>query len=96
MISSLKSELQRACVGELDGHVRDRMLLPTDVERAAASPQGGVAGNEEARCLHAAATRAAHPPLQNAGGGRFEPAQLPPHLLSEQGAGADCGTRSKG
>ncbi len=69
----VKVELQRACVDELEGHVRERMRLLADVELAAASPQGGVAGSEEARCLHAAATRAAHLPPQNAGGGRFEP-----------------------
>jgi hypothetical protein len=37
-------------VDELDRHLRDRLRLLTDVERAAASPQGGVAGNGQ---LHA-------------------------------------------
>ena len=59
--ADLKAELQRACVGELDELVRERVQLLTDVELAAASPEGGIAGSEASRCLLTAVTRACYP-----------------------------------
>jgi hypothetical protein len=70
----LKVELRRACVGELEGLVRERVQLLADVELAAASTESCVAGSEAARCLLTAVTRAPRPPPPDAGGGRFEAA----------------------
>ena len=70
--AELKAELQRACVGDLEGTLQEQAQLLADVEIAAASPEAGVAGSEACRCLRTAATRGPLAPGAGAGGGRFE------------------------
>jgi DNA-binding beta-propeller fold protein YncE len=72
--AELKLELQRACVGDLEGVIEEQAQLLADVEVAAASPDAAVAGSEACRCLRAAATRAPRAPVERDRGGRFEPA----------------------
>ena len=71
--AELKVELQRACVGDLEGALEEQAQLLADVEVAAASPDAAVAGSEACRCLRAAATRAPRAPGESDRGGRFEP-----------------------
>jgi len=52
--AELKLELQRACVGDVAGVIREQAQLLADVELAAASADGCVEGSEAARCLLAA------------------------------------------
>ena len=73
-VAELKLELQRACVGDLDGIIREQAQLLADVELAASSPDAAVAGSEASRCLLTAVTRAPRPPPPGAAGGRFEAA----------------------
>ena len=70
--AELKAELQRACVGDLEGTLQEQAQLLADVEIAAASPEAAVAGSEACRCLRTAATRGPQAPGAGAGGGRFE------------------------
>ena len=72
--AELKVELQRACVGDLEGALEEQAQLLADVEVAAASPDAAVAGSEACRCLRAAATGAPRAPGEKDRGGRFEPA----------------------
>jgi hypothetical protein len=72
--AELKLELQRACVGDLEGVIEEQAQLLADVELAAASPDAAVADSEASRCLLTAATCAPLPPPPGVGGGRFEPA----------------------
>jgi hypothetical protein len=72
--AELKLELQRACVGDVAGVIREQAQLLADVELAAASAEGCVEGSEAARCLLAAATRAPRLPPPDVGRGRFEAA----------------------
>ena len=60
--AELKLELQRACVGDLEGVIEEQAQLLADVELAAASPDAAVADSEASRCLLTAATRAPLPP----------------------------------
>jgi sugar lactone lactonase YvrE len=78
--AELKLELQRACVGDVAGVIREQAQLLADVELAAASPEGCVAGSEAARCLLAAVTRAPRLPPPDAGKGRFEAAAAAEHI----------------
>ncbi len=73
-VAELKQKLQRACVGDLDGVIREQAQLLADVELAAESPDAAVAGSEASRCLLTAAVRAPRPPPAGAGGARFEAA----------------------
>ena len=57
--AELKLQLQRACVGELEGVVREQAAFLADVELAASSPQSADAGSEESRCYCSCATAAA-------------------------------------
>jgi hypothetical protein len=72
--AELKLELQRACVGDLEGALEEQAQLLADVEVAAASPDAAVAGSEACRCLRAAATGGPRAPGERDRGGRFEPA----------------------
>ena len=54
-----KLELQRAWEGDVAAIILEQAQLLADVELAAASPEGCVAGSEAARCLLAAVTRLA-------------------------------------
>ena len=72
--AELKQKLQRACVGDLDGVIREQAQLLADVELAAESPDAAVAGSEASRCLLTAVVRAPRPPPPGAGGARFEAA----------------------
>ncbi len=69
--ADLKQQLQRACVGDLEGVIQEQARLLADVELAAASPDAAVADSEPSRCLLAAVPR---PPRRSAGGGRFQAA----------------------
>jgi hypothetical protein len=71
--AELKVELQRACVGDLEGALEEQAQLLADVEVAAASPDAAVAGSEACRCLRAAATGGPRAPGEGDRGGRFEP-----------------------
>jgi DNA-binding beta-propeller fold protein YncE len=73
-VAELKLQLQRACVGDLEGVVREQASFLEDVELAASSPQSAEAGSKASRCLLMAATRAPRPPPPGAGGGWFKPA----------------------
>jgi hypothetical protein len=68
--AELKLELQRACVGDLEGALEEQAQLLADVEVAAASPDAAVAGSEACRCLRAAATRGPRAPGRRLAGGR--------------------------
>ena len=72
--AELKQKLQRACVGDLDGVIREQAQLLADVELAAESPDAAVADSEASRCLLTAVVRAPRPPPPGAGGARFEAA----------------------
>jgi hypothetical protein len=67
--AELKLELQRACVGELEGVIEEQAQLLADVELAAASPDAAVTDSEASRCLLTAATRAPLPPPPGGWGG---------------------------
>ncbi len=71
--AELKLELQRSCVGDLDGALEDQAQLLADVEVAAASPDAAVAGSEAYRCLRAAVMRGPRAPGERDLGVRFEP-----------------------
>ena len=83
--AELKVELQRVCVGDLEGALEEQAQLLADVEVAAASPDAAVAGSEACRCLRAAATRAPRAPGESDRGGRFEP------LVAAAAAGGGVG-----
>jgi hypothetical protein len=72
--AELKLELQRACVGDVEGVIQEQAQLLADVELAAASPDAAVVDSEASRCLLTAVTRAPLPPPPGAGRGRFEAA----------------------
>ncbi len=71
-IAELKQKLQRACVGDMEGVIREQAQLLADVELSAASPDAAVSDSEPSRCLLAAATRA--PRLPRVRGGWFQAA----------------------
>jgi hypothetical protein len=74
--AELKVELQRACVGDLEGALEEQAQLLADVELAAASPDGCVEGSEAARCLLAAVLLSRAPRLPPPDRGRFEAAAV--------------------
>jgi hypothetical protein len=86
--SELTAELQRACVGELEGKLQEQAQLLADVQIAAASPEAAIAGSEACRCLRAAVTRGPQAPDAGCGGGRFESV-----ACSGFGAGLPRGSR---
>ena len=87
----LKVELQRACVGELEGRLEEQAQLLADVEIAAASPEAAVAGSEACRCLRTAVTRGPRAPDEGCGGGRFEAV-----AAAAAGGGGGCGGGASG
>jgi hypothetical protein len=93
-VAELKLELQRACVGDLDGIIREQAQLLADVELAASSPDAAVAGSEASRCLLTAVTRAPRPPPPGAGGGRFEAAAADAVRLRRLGRVVGGGARA--
>jgi hypothetical protein len=91
-VAELKQKLQRACVGDLQGVIREQALLLADVQLAAALPNAAVADSEESRCLLAAATRAPRQPPRGARGGRFQAAAAEAVSLVRLGCiVVDCG-----
>ena len=72
--AELKLELQRTCVGDVEGVIQEQAQLLADVELAAASPDAAVVDSEASRCLLTAVTHAPLPPQPGAGGERFEAA----------------------
>ena len=60
--AELKQKLQRACVGDLDGVIREQAQLLADVELAAEFPDAAVADSEASRCLLTAVVQAPRPP----------------------------------
>jgi hypothetical protein len=57
--ADLQLQLQRACVGDLEGLIREQAELLADLELSAASPHTAVANSEASCCLLTAVTHAA-------------------------------------
>jgi DNA-binding beta-propeller fold protein YncE len=71
--ASLKEELQRTSMDDLEGAIQEHAQQLVTIAQAAASPDSAVAGSESARCLLAAVARKPRLPPPGAHfGGRFE------------------------